>query len=52
MNKLFGDYHLNNFSFTFSGDREKGRVTLFHKGKEAFALNVIKEGEKWKIDER
>ena len=52
LKKLFGDYHLNDFSFTFSGDSEKGKVTLFHKGKEAFPLNVIKEGEKWKVDER
>jgi len=50
--KLFGDYHLSDFSFTFSGDREKGKVTLFYKGKEAFPLSVIKEGEKWKVDER
>lgn len=52
MKKLFGDYRLNDFSFTFSGDREIGKVTLVHKGKEAFPLNVIKEGEKWKVDER
>lgn len=52
LKKLFGDYYLNDFSFTFSGDSEKGKVTLFHKGKEAFPLRVIKEGEKWKVDER
>ena len=52
LKKLFGDYQLNDFSFTFSGDREKGKVTLFHKGEEAFPLTVIKEGEKWKVDER
>ena len=52
MKKLFGDYQLNDFSFTFAGDTEKGKVTLSHKGKEAFPLNVIKEGDKWKVDER
>ena len=52
MKKLFGDYQLNDFSFTFAGDREKGKVTLSHKGKEAFPLDVIKEGDKWKVDER
>jgi hypothetical protein len=52
MNKLFGDYQLNDFSFTFDGDSEKGKVTLSHKGLEAFPLNVIKEGDTWKVDER
>ena len=52
LKKLFGHYRLNDFSFTFSGDREKGKVTLFYKGKEAFPLNVIKEGKDWKVDER
>ena len=52
MKKLFGDYQLNDFSFTFAGDREKGKVTLSHKGKEAFPLSVIKEGDMWKVDER
>jgi hypothetical protein len=52
MNKLFGDYQLRDFSFTFAGDRGKGKVTLSHKGREAFPLNVIKEGDTWKIDER
>jgi hypothetical protein len=52
MSKLFGDYQLNDFSFTFDGDSEKGKVTLSHKGLEAFPLNVIKEGDTWKVDER
>jgi hypothetical protein len=30
LNKLFGDYQLNDFSFTFAGDNEKGKVTLSH----------------------
>jgi hypothetical protein len=52
MNKLFGDYQLSDFSFTFAGNSEKGKVTLSHKGREAFPLNVIKEGNSWKVDER
>ena len=52
MKKVFGDYQLKDFSFTFAGDKEKGKVTLSHKGKEAFPLNVIKEDDKWKVDER
>jgi hypothetical protein len=52
MSKLFGDYQLNDFSFTFAGNSEKGKVTLSHKGREVFPLNVIKEGDTWKVDER
>ena len=51
-NKLFGDYQLSDFSFTFAGDSEKGKITLFHKGREAFPVDVIKEEDTWKIDER
>ena len=32
MNKLFGNYQVSEFSFTFAGDGQKGKVTLFHKG--------------------
>jgi hypothetical protein len=52
LNKLFGDYQIDGFGFTFAGDREKGKVTLSHNGREAFPLNVIKEGDTWKVDER
>lgn len=52
MNKLFGDYQLTDFSFTFAGDSERGKVTLSHKGREAFPLKVIREGDTWKVDER
>ena len=52
MNKLFGDYQLSDFSFRFAGDSKKGKVTLSHKGREAFPLRVIKEGDTWKVDER
>jgi hypothetical protein len=52
MTKLFGNYRLDDFRFAFAGDSEKGKVTLSHKGREAFPLNVIKEGNTWKVDER
>ena len=52
MNKQFGDYQLSDFSFAFAGGGEKGKVTLSHKGREAFPLNVIREGDTWKVDER
>jgi len=52
MNKLFGNYQLSEFSFTFAGDGQKGKVTLSHKGRQAFPLNVIREGDTWKVDER
>jgi len=52
LKKMFGDYDLKDFSFTFTGDKEKGKVALSHKGKESITLKVIKEGGEWKLDER
>jgi hypothetical protein len=52
MKKLFGDYQLSDFSFAFEGDSGRGKVTLSHQGKEAFPLDVTKEGGTWKVNER
>ena len=52
LKERFGDYELIDFSFTFVGDKEQGKVTLSHKGKEVFPLYVIKEGDEWKLAQR
>ena len=48
----FGDYRLSEFSLAYStlGDQD-GEVTVFRKGKEFRELRIIKENDRWKIDE-
>lgn len=52
LKKLYGEYDLKEFTFTFTGDKEKGGVSITHKGKKSIDLGVIKEGKDWKIDQR
>lgn len=52
LKKMFGEYNLTDFSFTFAGDKQTGKVSLSHKGQAAVTLAVIKEGDEWKLDER
>ena len=48
----FGDYKLDDFTFEYKGDNEKGAVSVIHKGKTFPSLSVIKEKAKWKLNER
>jgi hypothetical protein len=51
--KRFGtDFKLADFEFTFEGDDAKGNVGGKFKGKEMSEMDVAKEGDAWKIDER
>jgi hypothetical protein len=52
ISELFGDYNLAQFDFAFIGDTLKGKLSIFHNGKQAPALNVVKEANQWKLDER
>ena len=52
LKKLYGDYELKDFAFTFAGDADKGRVSISYKGKKSLALEVIKEAGEWKLNER
>lgn len=52
LRKLFGDYQLAQFGFTFSGNTDKGTLSISHNGKQGAALKVVKEGNQWKLDER
>ena len=52
LKKLYGDYELKDFGFTFAGDSGKGEVTIVHKGNKSVALEVIKEHGAWKLNER
>jgi hypothetical protein len=48
---LFGDYQLDEFSFEFTGDEEKGRIKIIHPRKTLQGIAVIKENGKWKVNE-
>jgi len=48
----FGDYTLDDFTYEYKGDKEKGGVSVVHKDKPAPTLSVIKEDAEWKLNER
>jgi hypothetical protein len=50
--KEFGDYRLQDFSFGFNGDENRGTVSVAHKGRALPGLRVVNETNEWKIDER
>jgi hypothetical protein len=52
LKKLYGDYQLGDFTFTFRGDKEKGKVSFTHKKGKELELDVIKEAGEWKVDIR
>ena len=52
LTRMFGDYRLDDFGFSFAGGAERGRVTLSHRGTPQFDLVVVKEDGRWKLDER
>jgi uncharacterized protein YlxW (UPF0749 family) len=52
LKEKFGDYQLSDFAFSFEGDDQKGKLGVSFKGKQQFALAIVKEGGAWKLDER
>ena len=53
LKKEFGDdYRLEDFSFDFKGDENRGTVSVVYNGRTLPALRVVKEKNEWKIDER
>ncbi len=48
----FGNYEMEDFTFEFNGDKDKGEVIVFHNGVKYGGLRVVKEKESWKVDER
>ena len=38
--------------FAYSGDQDQGKVSFTYKKGEKVDLDVIKEGEEWKVDMR
>jgi hypothetical protein len=52
LKKIYGDYRLGDFTFTFDGDKDMGKVSFTHKNGKQLDLDVIKEDGKWKVDKR
>jgi hypothetical protein len=51
--KMYGDYQLSDFTFTYSGDQEQGKVFFtFKKNGKSTVLDVVNEGGEWKVDMR
>jgi hypothetical protein len=48
----FGDYRPEDFSFRFQGSESVGTVLISYRGKTFPGLQVIKEGNEWRVDER
>jgi len=52
LKRMYGDYKLEEFAFAFTGDEERGKVSMSHKGKKPIVLAIVKEDGQWKIDVR
>lgn len=50
--KEFGDYSLQDFQYSFSGDDAAGKVETTHGDRQLPGLRVAREGDCWKLDER
>ena len=50
--RLLGNHKIDELTFTFTGNKENGEVSIVSKVKVLVTLKVIREGDKWKIDER
>jgi len=50
--KEFGEYRDEDFSFQFKGDENMGTVSIVYRGKTLPGLQVIRENNEWKVDER
>jgi len=48
----FGDFELTDFWFSFEGDEQAGKVKITFKDRLLPPLDVIKDNDEWKINER
>ncbi|MBK1855337.1 hypothetical protein JO972_10235 [Verrucomicrobiaceae bacterium 5K15] len=49
--EVFSDYKLDDFTLSYKGNHEKGRVLVVHKGYYFPSLSVIKEKAEWKLNQ-
>lgn len=50
--QAFGDYGVEDFTLTFSGGDDSGRVAIGYKGAKLPSVLVVREGSEWKLNER
>jgi hypothetical protein len=50
--QAFGDYRLEEFTFTFAGGEQDGKVVIVHKGRALPGVMVVREPGGWKVNER
>lgn len=50
LEKRFGDFQLNDFTFDF--DKEESKLIIYFKGEEQMRMGVVKEDSAWKLDEK
>jgi len=52
LKKMYGDYRIADFTFTYDGDTEGGKVSFAYKHGKPLDLDVINEDHEWKVDKR
>ena len=48
--RRFPDYSIKDFRYGF--DAAESKLIIYYKGKENFRMKVVKEGGKWKLNEK
>lgn len=48
--RRFPDYRIKDFKYGF--DAAESKLIVYYKGEEKFRMKVVKEGGKWKLNER
>jgi len=47
----FGDYDVKDFTIAFEGNEKSGRLVISFKGEDVPRLDIVLEGDEWRIDE-
>jgi hypothetical protein len=50
LSRLYGDYRIEDFTFTYAGDDTHGKLTVSHEKQKSFEFKVVLEGDAWKLD--
>ncbi|NJL12178.1 MAG: hypothetical protein HC913_03675 [Microscillaceae bacterium] len=47
----FGNFRVEDFSFSYQGNQEEGRIVLYYQQQAHLSLAVVREQEGWKLNE-